>query len=96
MASECDKAVAVNAIRGAESALHSAHAHLLNAKAMLEANGWAVDATAAETAITNARRKLAYLHEDVYVEAQRVQEAEPRTGVVEPMSGGGSKGGNPL
>lgn len=96
MASEADKACAVNAIRGAEHALEALRGQILIAGCLLDANGWNTRTDSTLAAIDTLKRRLIALHDDVYHESVQRQESEPRTGVIEPMSGGGSKGGNPL
>lgn len=96
MASEADKQCAVNALRGAEHALEAVKGQVLITKCLLDANAWNARTDSVEAAIDTLKRRLVDLHDDVYHESVQRQESEPRTGVIEPMSGGGSKGGNPL
>lgn len=96
MASEADKACCVNAIRGAEHALEAVKAQILIAGCLLDANGWSTRTDSTMADIDRLKRRITLLHDDVYHESVKRGEAEPRTGVIEPMSGGGSKGGNPL
>ena len=96
MASEDDKRCAVNAVRAAEHSLEAVRGSVLIVGCLLEANGWNARTDSTLAALDTARKRLAILHDDIFHESIKRQESEPRDGVIEPMSGGGSKGGNPL
>lgn len=95
MPSPLEKRTVINAMRAADHQIEALLGNLLIVSTHLKKHGWRSDSMAGSVVLSAEQLKhdLDALHTEIFDEAIDRREDVPDDDVIEPRSGGGSKGG---
>jgi hypothetical protein len=95
MPTPLEKRIVINAMRAADHQVEALIGNIRIVEGLLKQHGWD-SASRAERARHEAKdlqASIDILHESIFDEAIAKREEVPTDGIIQPMSGGGSKGG---